>query len=128
MNVVDVDLCSFTGIKQKCFTENQTLFHSQFERSKCVTFKTFFNMFKFFMQYLQPANEVWGKVMFLHLSVILFTGGVYPSMQWDRRFVTWECVTRWGVLPVVHPKLGSTSERYASYWNAFLYIIHVVAK
>ena len=26
--------------------------------------------------YLPPANEVWGKVMFLHLSVILFTGGV----------------------------------------------------
>ena len=24
------------------------------------------------------------KVMFLHLSVILFTGGVYPSMQWVR--------------------------------------------
>ena len=24
---------------------------------------------------LPPANEVWGKVMFLHLSVILFTGG-----------------------------------------------------
>ena len=26
--------------------------------------------------YLPPANEVWGKVIFLHLSVILFTGGV----------------------------------------------------
>ena len=25
--------------------------------------------------FLPPANEVWGKVMFLHLSVILFTGG-----------------------------------------------------
>ena len=25
---------------------------------------------------LPPANEVWGKVMFLHLCVILFTGGV----------------------------------------------------
>ena len=23
----------------------------------------------------RPANEVWGKVIFLHLSVILFTGG-----------------------------------------------------
>ena len=22
-----------------------------------------------------PANEVWGKIMFLHLSLILFTGG-----------------------------------------------------
>ena len=31
--------------------------------------------------YLPPANEVWGKLMFLHLCVILFTGvhtnGVY---------------------------------------------------
>ena len=29
---------------------------------------------------LPPANEVWGKVIFLHLSVILFTGGSYHSM------------------------------------------------
>ena len=29
---------------------------------------------------LPPANEVWGKVMFLHLSVILFTrGGALPD-------------------------------------------------
>ena len=45
--------------------------------------------------FLPPANEVWGKVMFLHLYVILFMGGryvsqhamgqgVYPSMQWGR--------------------------------------------
>ena len=27
---------------------------------------------------LQPTNEVWGKVMFLHLSVILFTRSVCP--------------------------------------------------
>ena len=27
------------------------------------------------VQYLAPPNEVWGKVIFLHLSVILFTGG-----------------------------------------------------
>ena len=29
--------------------------------------------------FLPPANEVWGKVIFLHLSVILFTGGVACS-------------------------------------------------
>ena len=30
---------------------------------------------------LLPAVKVWGKVMFLHVSLILFTGvGVYPSM------------------------------------------------
>ena len=36
------------------------------------------------VQYLPPANEVWGKVIFLHLFVILFTGGVpgqVPSGQ-----------------------------------------------
>ena len=26
------------------------------------------------LSYLPPANEVWGKVIFLHLFVILFTG------------------------------------------------------
>ena len=33
--------------------------------------------------FLPPADEVWGKVMFLHLSVILFTGeGVgFPIMH-----------------------------------------------
>ena len=31
----------------------------------------------FFDLYLPPGNEVWGKVMFLHVSVILFTGGEY---------------------------------------------------
>ena len=32
--------------------------------------------------FLPPANEVWGTVIFLHLSVILFTGGWwYPSMH-----------------------------------------------
>ena len=33
--------------------------------------------------FLPPANNILSKVMFLHLSAILFTGGgVYPSMQW----------------------------------------------
>ena len=36
------------------------------------------------LMFLSPANEVWGKVMFLHLSVILFTvatkaGGTHPT-------------------------------------------------
>ena len=30
--------------------------------------------------FLPPANEVWGKVIFLHLSVILFTGGLPQCM------------------------------------------------
>ena len=29
--------------------------------------------------FLPPANEVWGKVIFLHLSLILFTGGSTPQ-------------------------------------------------
>ena len=33
--------------------------------------------------FLPPANEVWGKVMFSYLSVILFTGGVCPTACWD---------------------------------------------
>ena len=33
--------------------------------------------------FLPPANEVWGKVIFLHLFVILFTGGVCLSACWD---------------------------------------------
>ena len=41
---------------------------------------------------LPPANEVWGKVMFLHLSVILFTvateaGGTHPTGMH-----TWSCI------------------------------------
>ena len=32
---------------------------------------------------LPPANAVWGKVIFVHLSVILFTGGVCPIECWD---------------------------------------------
>ena len=32
-----------------------------------------------FMQFLPPANEVWGKVIFLHLFVILFMGEGVPG-------------------------------------------------
>ena len=34
--------------------------------------------------FYRPQMKLWGKVMFLHLSVILFTGVVYPSIQWGR--------------------------------------------
>ena len=42
--------------------------------------KTYWNISHPF-SFITPANEVWGKVMFLHLSVILFTRakGVYPQ-------------------------------------------------
>ena len=34
-------------------------------------------IYVFMLVFLPPANEVWGKVIFLHLFVILFTGGEY---------------------------------------------------
>ena len=38
----------------------------------CGWYASYWNVFL-----LPPANEVWGKVIFLHLFVILFTGGEY---------------------------------------------------
>ena len=86
---------------------------------------------------LPPANDIWDKVMFLHLSVILFTGGgVYPSMQWGRhppdrhppRQTTPPPQGRhprpWANTPLEYYAIRSTSGRYSSYWNAYLlYII-----
>ena len=86
-------------------------------------------------KFLPPANEVWGKVIFLHLSVILFTvgegglpqgmlgfapppeqtphpGSRHPLEQthpWSRHP---PCSACW--------EIRSTSGRYASYWNAIL--------
>ena len=58
--------------------------------------------------YLPPANKVWGKVIFLHLSVILFTGGS-----------TWAGTPRqvhspWQVYPPagIPPPTGTPSGRY----------------
>ena len=42
-----------------------------------------------FTPLLPPANEVWGKVIFLHQSVILFTRGSSP--------IYGECLQFWGV-------------------------------
>ena len=61
---------------------------------------------------LPPANEVWGKVIFLHLSVILFTGGGYPGMYTSHsRYTPWAGTplgryTRWAGTPPwqVHPQ------------------------
>ena len=64
-------------------------------------------------------NSSCGKVMFLHLSVILFTGGCLPlgpggvhPRSPDRH-------------PLPPPRDGHCSGRYASYWNAFLSEISV---
>ena len=38
---------------------------------------------------LPPANEVWGKVIFLHLSVILFIGGVPGQVHPPGQVLLW---------------------------------------
>ena len=43
------------------------------QRRKRLFFRTFLIVLE---KLLPPADEVWGKVIFLHLFVILFTGGV----------------------------------------------------
>ena len=80
--------------------------------------------------WLPPANEVWGKVMFLHLCVILFTGG-HASQHASQ--VTWlGSLHPVGLPPGGLPPGGGglgwpqwdtwdTSGWYASYWNAFLF-------
>ena len=93
---------------------------------------------------LPPANEVWGKVIFLHPSVILFTGGSTlagtPLAGTPPKHVhtplrqvppagthpTWQVPPAGtpslaGTPPAVHAGIRSTSGRYASYWNAFFF-------
>ena len=91
---------------------------------------------------LPPANEVWGKVIFLHLFVILFTGGACVAggvcglggvrgeggmcgkggHAWQRGGCVWQ---RGGMCMVCTPPstryCWSMRGRYASYWNAFLF-------
>ena len=98
------------------------------------------------------ANEVWGKVIFLHLSVILFMGrgvpgqvppgtrytplrpGTPPETRYtprDQVHLSWDQVHPHQVHPPGIPwdippssacwEIRATHERYASYWNAFLF-------
>ena len=48
---------------------------------------------------LPPVNEVWGKVMFLHMSVILSTGGSLHDVP--SCLAAWSHVTSWGSLSLV---------------------------
>ena len=57
-------------------------------------------------EFLPLANEVWGKVMFLHLS-ICSQGGLHLEGGLGRPSIGYN-------------RIRSTSGRYASYWNAFL--------
>ena len=99
--------------------------------------------------FLPPANEVCGKVLFLHVSVIMFTGegstwaGTPPGRYTPLgRYTPGQVHSPWAGTPLwvgtpagqvhpwadthqVHPPamhagIRSTSGRYASYWNAFL--------
>ena len=79
-------------------------------------------------------NSSYGKVMSLHLSVILFTGGVHPPTPRQtppRQTPPWaDTPPQWtpalGRHPLVrqpppnHPD-GHCSRRYTSFWNAFLF-------
>ena len=90
--------------------------------------------------FLPSANEFLGKVMFLHLSVILFTrtslsGGFHWQRPLDRESPDIDpperdrdlwTVTPWTEIPWADTPLDSDpltvkSGRYASHWNAFLY-------
>ena len=76
---------------------------------------------------LPPANEVWGKVIFLHLSVILFTGGVCLSACWDT--TPQDQAPPWSRHTPLHSacwEIRSTSGWYASYWNAILLFLTLV--
>ena len=67
--------------------------------------------------YLPPANEVWGKVMFLHLSVILFIGGV-PGPRGGGCLVPGGLVSAW--------KVPGPGPGPASYWNSFLFNVRII--
>ena len=95
---------------------------------------------------LPPANEVLGKVIFLHLFVILFTGGAcvvgrgaYVVAQgmhgcrglawlWETYMVDSGHVWLGGMRScgegacMGYNEIQSMSGWYASYWNAFLFI------
>ena len=80
---------------------------------------------------LKPANEVWGKVMFSEASVILSTaGGVcIGGGGWS---ASWGGAMNGGGGQTPSPSdtigIRSTSRRYASYWNAFLFGIFLSRK
>ena len=59
-------------------------------------------------------NSSCGKVMFLHLSVILFTGGIHPLADTP------------SLTDTSHPPDGHCSGRYTSYWNTFLSVVDLL--
>ena len=86
--------------------------------------------------FVTARNEVGGKVMFSHVSVILFTGGSDTIACWDTPPPGPEAGTPdtrdrhpprirlpWEQIPPRHSafwEMRTTSRWYASYWNAIL--------
>ena len=76
--------------------------------------KVTFFLFVLIIGLVPPTNEVWGKVIFLHLSVILFTGG-YLGRYTPRQVHTppWADTSLWAGTPPgkVHTPLGRYTPR-----------------
>ena len=119
-------------------------------RSGCLTIFTFGIRFRI---HYRPQQSC-GKVMFLHLSVILSTGGMSASVHAGihtphpppplGRHPHWTDTPHWQTAPWADspqadtpgqtppsppPKAdGYCRGRYASYWNAFLFFIFFLLK
>ena len=93
-------------------------------------------------RFLPPANKVWGKVIFFApVCHSVHGGGGVPGQVPPAGTPPWAGTpqagtppwagtppmgryTPWaGTPPSVHAWIRSTSGRYASYWNAFLFLL-----
>ena len=64
----------------------------------------------------------WSKVMFLHVSVILFTGEGESGHPLWADTPPWQTPSWTDIPPCAeHAAIQSTSVRYVSYWNAILF-------
>ena len=81
---------------------------------------------------LPPANKVWGKVIFLHLFVILFTGGGVPGPgrglhpgggAWSRGVPGLGGLVPGGACSGGAWLRPPRTANAASYWNAFSYLL-----
>ena len=102
---------------------------------KSGRYASYWNAFLF--HFLPPSNEVWGKVIFLHLSVILFTGGGGDLGRYPPgRYTPWAGTASWQIHPLgqVHPHreqymLGDTdNKREVRILLKCILVIHILAK
>ena len=94
-------------------------------------------MVRILLEFITGHNEFVAKVMFLLVSVILLTGGVCLSACWDtttpkqtppEQTLPWEQTPPFPREQTPLPQeadsgIRSMSGRYASYWNAFLFLL-----